>query len=174
MDFSDPVSNLKQFDIHDGQKIADFGCGSGAYSLAAAPMTHGGTVYALDVQQDLLKRLSDEAHRLGISNIETVWCDVEKSGGTKLGSHSIDRVILSNILFQAEDKKSLVSEIRRVLKENGKVLVIDWADSFSGMGPSAELVVPASKAEALFAESGFIKERDISPGAHHYGFIFKK
>ncbi len=172
--FSDPTANLKQFDLRDGMSVADFGAGSGHYSIAAAKIMHGGKVYAIDVQKDLLARLKSEAERNRASGIEIISGDIEKKGGTKLADKSVDRVIFSNILFQLEDKKGGIAEARRILKDGGKLLLIDWSDSWGGMGPAQSAVVSASKAEELFTANGFSKEREIDAGANHYGMIFVK
>ena len=61
--FAHPVRNVDALGIEPGQTIADFGSGSGAYVLAIAEKLHNkGHVYAVDVQQDLLRRTKNEAH----------------------------------------------------------------------------------------------------------------
>lgn len=65
-------------------------------------------------------------------------------------------------------------EIRRVLKENGKVLVVDWSDSFNGMGPQPNDIVTESVSRKMFTEKGFEFDEDFDAGEHHYGLIFHK
>lgn len=173
--FLDPNSVINQLNLESGMQIADIGSGSGFYTLGIAPkISPNGKVYAIDVQRDLLNRIGEEAKRNNLTNIEIIWGDAEKPGGTKMMDHIIDFAVVSNVLFQAEDKQSFVKEIRRILKPEGSVLVIDWADSFSGMGPSASSVVSKKDAMDLFEENGFKFIRDISAGENHYGMILKK
>jgi len=173
--FSNPARVLAQFGLVAGKKVADFGAGSGFYTLAAAEALAGsGTVYAVDVQKDLLSRLLAEAKRRRIANVEVLWGNVEKAGGSKLRDGAVDAVIAANILFQVEDKEGLVSEIKRVLKPGGEVLVVDWRESFGNMGPEPQAVVTAAAARALFEKGGFVFDRDISAGEHHYGMVFRK
>ena len=80
--FSSPHENVLQLGLREGMKVADFGAGSGHYSRAAAAMVgHSGRVYAIDVQEDVLKhlKLNTHIHHQGI--IDTVWGDIEKPGG---------------------------------------------------------------------------------------------
>ena len=171
--FSNPEQNIAQLGLRDGMVVADFGAGSGAYSKASSSKVgYTGKVYAIEVQKDLVKKLESDLRTWGISNVNCIWGDIEKKHGTKLADNSIDVVIASNILFQAEDKSGLVNEIKRVLKKNGRVLLIDWSESYGGMGPSFDHVVNESTAMDLFTKQGFTFVEKIASGAHHYGIIF--
>jgi ubiquinone/menaquinone biosynthesis C-methylase UbiE len=173
MNFSDPKSNVLQMGLRDGMKVADIGAGTGHFSIAAAAVVGpSGRVYAIDVQEDLLKHLHDSAERMSKRNIETIWGNAEKIGGTKLRDQSVDAVILSNTLFQFEYKEDAIREIKRILKSGGKLLVVDWAGSYGGMGPMPEHVVAEHVAEELFISGGFYKAKDFRAGPHHYAILF--
>ena len=173
--FSDPVKNIAQSGIIPGMEVADFGAGSGALVFAAAKaMLSTGRVYAVDVQQELLSKIKNNAVREGIYNVEVILGDIEKPKGSKLRDNFIDFVLLSNILFQVENKNNVIEEARRILKPGGAVLVVDWSDSFGNLGPKPESVVTKAVVQDLFEKLGFHLEREIDAGAHHYGLIFKK
>ncbi len=156
-------------------EVVDFGSGSGGHTLAVAKaLMSTGRVYAVDVQQDLLSKLKNNAVREGLYNMEVIWGDIEKPNGTKLRDNSIDFVLISNILFQLENKTAMLSEAKRILKQGGGVLLVDWADSFGNIGPKPEAVVTKEKAKELFEKNGFHLDKEIKAGAHHYGLIFKK
>jgi len=169
--FTDPESNLLQLGITPGMRVADFGAGSGFYSIKAAKLATGsGKVYAVDLQKDLLERLKKEAVHNHVS-IDVIWGDVERIGGSQIRDSYIDRVILSNILFQLEHKDDACLEIKRILKPGGKVLVIDWSVG-SPSGPVT--FVSRYEARSLFERAGFEFEKEIQAGDYHYGIIFKK
>jgi ubiquinone/menaquinone biosynthesis C-methylase UbiE len=173
--FSDPKFNLKQFGIEKGMKVADLGVGAGFYTIEAArEVGDDGLVFAVDVQKDLASSVKLLADKEGLHNVEVIWGDIEKVGGTKIKEDSIDAVMASNVLFQLENKEGFVSEVSRILKSGGSVLVVDWMDSFAGLGPIQSHVVTQEKAEALFTEKGFAIEKRIDAGDHHYGFIARK
>jgi ubiquinone/menaquinone biosynthesis C-methylase UbiE len=168
--FSDPVSNLNKLGLNDGMKVIDLGAGSGYYSFEAAKRVgSSGRVYAVDVQKDLLERLHTVALNQGLRNIEVVWGNIEKIGGTKLREAMADRVVASNVLFQIGKPDEFVLEIKRILKPGGKVLVVDWSE-VSPLGP--KMLVPSMKAQTLFEKSGFKLELSFDAGEHHYGLIF--
>lgn len=173
--FSDPKKNLEQFDIAPGMKVADFGSGAGYYAfLLARAVGDSGKVYALDVQKDLLATLKREAIKSHLLNIEIIWADFEAVKSTKLKDGLVERGVIANVLFQLKNKDVFAREVARVMKPGGLVLVIDWMDSFGGIGPAKSDVFPMAKCRELFEKSGFQFEKNISAGMHHYGFVFKK
>ena len=175
MDFADPERNIAQFGLREGKYVADLGAGSGFYALAAArAVGNTGKVFAVEVQKDLVQRVRDDAAREGLGNVDVTWGDIEEREGTKLKDELVDVVILSNILFQVEDKEGLANEVERILKSKGRVLIVDWDDSYGGLGPAPEAVYGADKARSLFENRGYVFESDIQAGAHHYGFSMTK
>ncbi len=173
--FSDPKRNIEQCGIQPGMIIADLGAGSGFYTIEAGKALAGtGKVYAIDAQKDLLVRIKNNATKENLSNVEVIWGDIEKMNGTNIADSTVNLALICNVLFQLEDKKTCLSELKRILIPGGRVLLVDWADSFGGIGPHIKNVITKESAEELFEGNGFAKEREISAGSHHYGFIFKK
>ena len=168
--FSDPTVNLSKLGITDGMKVVDLGAGSGFYTIASARMVgSSGRVYAVDVQKDLLDRIRTNGANEGLRNIEVVWGNAEKIGGTKLREAIADRVVASNILFQIEKPDDFALEIKRLLKPGGKVMIIDWCE-VSSIGPKT--LFPSFKAQTLFEKSGFKLDQSFGAGDHHYGLVF--
>jgi len=171
--FSSPHENVLQLGLREGMKVGDFGAGSGHYARAAAAVVgHEGKVYAIDIQEDILKHLKLNTHEHHQSIINTVWGDIEKPGGTHLKDASLDAVILANTLFQIEHREGLLQELKRVLKPGGKLLLVDWAGSYGGMGPAQGSVVTEHDAEDFFISNGFHKVKSLRAGPHHYGIVF--
>jgi len=173
MEFSNPEAVVANIEVAKGAKVADFGTGGGAYAFALARRVGpDGKVYALDVQKDLLERVKSEAREMGIRNIETLWCNLDEIGGSKLGASSLDLAVAANVLFQSEHKPNFVKELKRVVKRGGHVLLVDWSGSTGAIGPRPDHVVTEPKAKELFASVGFTFVRSFIAGAHHYGLVF--
>jgi ubiquinone/menaquinone biosynthesis C-methylase UbiE len=172
--FAHPPRNVAALGIEPGMRIADFGAGSGAYVLAMAErLTNSGTVYAIDVQRDLLRRIKNDAHRAGYKNIEIIWSDLEVPNGSRIADKHLDLVLISNLLFQVDAKDVLIAEARRILKPDGRLAIVDWSDSYKGMGPHKKDVVKKEDARGLATEGGFELLREFEAGAHHYGLVFR-
>ena len=173
--FITPEETISYFGIAEGMRIADLGCGTGSYTIPMALRIRGaGKVYAIEVQKELLERMTRDALTKHLTNIEPIWWTIEHHGGTKLADQSIDVALLSNVLFQVEDRIGCMKELMRIVKHDGHVVVIDWSESFNSMGPIADHVLNRPTAEALFTQYGFTLDRDFPAGSHHYGLIFKK
>lgn len=173
--FSVPEKNIEQLALKQDQIVADFGAGSGAYTLAAAKALNGsGKVYAIDVQKDLLTRLEKTCHEAHANNVSFIWGNIEIPGGTKLRDKSADVVIVSNVLFQTPEKRTVIEEAERVLRDGGRLLFVDWTGSFNNMGPTPEQVFPEADARVLVESFSFTFDRILSAGNYHYGLIFRK
>ncbi len=172
--FSDPKKNISELGLMSGMKVVDLGAGSGFYTIEAGKLVGaGGRVYAVDVHQEILDKIKRGASLVGLHNIELIWGNIEKIGGTKLREGIADRAILSNTLFQIEvgDRDNLALEIKRIIRPGGKLMVIDWT---AGSPLSPKTVVPQMLAEGIFQKVGFTLDKTFDAGDHHYGIIFKK
>lgn len=173
--FADPQKNIEQFELKAGMLVADIGSGSGFYTFAAAKSVgDSGKVFAVDIQKDLLTKLKNEATKQKLFNIEIVWGDLENVNGSRLASEAVQAAIVSNIFFQVKNKSVFIAEVSRILRPGGRVLFIDWSDSFGGLGPRTQDVFTESMAMEMWQAAGFSKEKNISVGEHHYGIIFVK
>ncbi|OGI73702.1 hypothetical protein A3D42_00505 [Candidatus Nomurabacteria bacterium RIFCSPHIGHO2_02_FULL_41_18] len=170
--FTNPLRNLKALGIRERDIVVDLGAGTGFYSIEAARIADGGKVYAVELNRDFLQTIRNKVKETKLGNIECLWGDVEKIGGTKLGDSVADKVIVSNVIFQVENKENFIEETNRILKNGGQALVIDWsADSpLSKKG----LSVPKDAMKRMFEQKGFKFDREIDAGEHHYGMIFTK
>jgi len=176
MNFSNPQEILSQFHVDPGMVVADFGAGSGHFTFPLArTVGASGKVYAIEIQREILDRLrTDMSQMPGINNVQFVWGDIDNDHGSTLADKSLDRVVIINTLFQLENKPMAAKEIFRVLKDNGKVLVMEWSDSHGHLGPHPEAVFVEEKCLKLFEENGFVHDNDIVTGPHHYAVVFKK
>lgn len=173
--FAHPQKNVNLFGVEPGMTVADFGSGSGHYVLALAEqLQNSGHVYAIDIQKDLLTRIKNEAHKKGYSNVEIIWGDLERPGASKIADAHLDLVIMSNLLFQLDSKEPPIIEAMRILKPGGVLVIIDWSESFGGMGPIKKHVFKKDAAHTLAEGAGFKFAEEFDAGAHHYGLVFVK
>lgn len=170
--FTSPEKNITELGVHEGMRVADFGAGTGAYTVPLALRVGDlGRVYAIEVQKEFLSNIKAAIAAEHLSNVELLWGDVERHGGTKIQDGSVDAVVISNVLFQAEDKKGLLREAKRILKTGGKLLLVDWKDSFKGLGPAPHAVITQDRARAMCEEEGFVIKKEFDAGEHHYGLV---
>ncbi len=116
-------SILKYIGIKRGQKVLDFGCGSGNYTIPAARVVgEQALVYALDEDKETLDQLMSKAKSIGLKNITRV--DASGKSRIRLDNEFVDVVLLYDVLHyyyfpEEEDRRQLLYEVYRVLKPNG-------------------------------------------------------
>jgi len=163
--FLNPDTIVDEWDVRPGEVVADFGAGSGFFSVALAKRVgYAGKVYALDIREEALEAVRSRAKSFRLLNIETIKADLERERGSTLKNETMDKIVISNILFQAVNGQSIIiEEARRILKPNGFVFAIEWKDK-----------IKKEETERLFELAGFKKHKEFVAGSHHYGIIFKK
>ena len=173
--FVEPQVVVSHFHLREGDVVADFGAGSGYYMKPLAQaIGRSGTLYLCDIQKNLVDALGNKAREERLGNVRPVWCDLEKQRGTKLADGILDAGLISNTLFQVQDKQAALLEILRVLRKGGKLFLIDWTDSFGGLGPLPKDVLIESQARTLLEHAGFSVEGTFPAGDHHYGLMCRK
>ena len=118
--FTNPEKNLRAFGLSENMLVADLGAGTGFYSILAAHMVPNGKVYAVEIQKDFLHTIAGKAKEVNLKNIEYIWGNVEKIGGTKIADGILDAVIASNIFSHIEEKDNFIQEVKRILKVGGE------------------------------------------------------
>ncbi len=174
MAFVEPTHVLEQLGVSQGMSVADFGAGAGYYSVPAASMVgENGAVWAIDIQQDLLTKAKHIASPQQAKVLRFIHGECDVPRGSKLPDSSMDVVLVSNMLFQSDNKLGVLEEAMRVLKPNGRLLVIEWSSSFGGLGPPKEHVLSREVVRTMCAKTGFDFERELDVGDYHYGFVFR-
>ena len=176
MSFAEPIANLEKLNLTPGMTVVDFGAGSGAYTIPSARLVApDGVVYAVEIQKDLLENIKKSAVDARLQdNVKLIWGDVEQQGGVGLADGLADVIIISNVLFQTKSMYTLALEAKRILKPEGKIMVIEWSGSFGNLGPTPADVVPAEEVKKTFGSVGLILTDEFSAGEYHYGLIFSK
>lgn len=175
MPFTNPDNNISQLHLQEGDRVVIFGSGAGGHSFAVARALRGtGQVIAIDVRRDMLNKLKNDAIKERLTNITPQIGNIEDTHGSKQQDGSIDAIIVPNTLFAYDDKPAILKEAYRILKTDGRLLIIDWRSSFAHMGPKEENVVSKQEAQALAEDAGFSFIQNLSVGDYHYGIVFIK
>ena len=175
-DFLKPEQIVAGFGLKKGDHVADFGAGHGYFALAlAAAVGREGKVWAVDIQPSALDTVRSSAMSLHALNIEYVRADLEAPDPSPIPERFMDFVLVGNILFQVAEKENILREARRVLRERGRMAMIEWDAATNGLlGPPAASRIKKQDAKALALSVGFEIDREFAAGTHHYGLLFKR
>jgi len=173
--FLNPQKVLNQLEIQSPSKIAHFGCGHGYFTIPLARMVgKEGQIFAVDILNEALGEIKEKAAQEKIGNIKTLRGNLEVPGGSKLPDNSCDMVLLANILFQSNKKTDIIKEARRVLKNGGKMVIIDWQPAGATMTSDSGWRISQGEAQRLATEKNFALDREFDAGNFHYGLVFRK
>lgn len=168
--FLNPQEILEKLSLRKSMVAADFGSGSGGWVIPLAKILEEGKVYAIDILDEPLSALRARVRMEKIFNIETRKADVEK--GVTLMSGSCDLILMTNLLFECEKKKNVLEEGKRVLKEGGKILLVDWVKD-NPLTPEIEWL-DFDEIKEMAKNIGLKLEKEFEAGAYHWGLIFSK
>lgn len=167
---------LEHGGIKAGFKVADLGCGTaGHFVLPAAHLVgNQGVVYAVDILKPVLQSIENKARFEGLTNIKTIWADIERKGGMNITDGSVDVALLTNTLFQIKDKVIVLSETARILKAGGLLIVAEWKAAGAPFGPPAMTRIEPAIIKNQAQEAGFELIKEFEAGPRHFGLVFRK
>lgn len=128
------------------------------------------TVYAVEISEEPLKFIEVRAQKDKIENIEIV---LATGTSYEIGSGEIDFALLVTVFHEIEDKNSLIDEIERMLKPNGKVAVIEFHNRQTPFGPLVSNRLGKDAVNTIFESHRFVKEAEFDLGDNFYCIVFK-
>jgi SAM-dependent methyltransferase len=114
-----PHKLLKAARLEQGHKVLEVGCGPGFFTIPAAEIVgNEGHVYAVDVHPLAIKRVKQKIERQGIANVEPLLANASDTG---LPDGIIDLAFVFGLRYIAGGLNSVLSEVHRVLKPQGRL-----------------------------------------------------
>jgi len=159
----DPTPLLSSLIPNHVEAIADIGCGSGFYSKYF--LKYSDKVYCVEIDSESIKIANEE---LKDSNAVLLNESAERMS---IPSNSVDIVFMANSFHDMDDKEAVVSEVSRILKPDGKVIIIDWKKD-SKFGPPQQIKMSEDDYAAYFKGFRLLKKLDIEP--QHYCLLFSR
>lgn len=168
---------LEKAQIREKMTVANLGCGvSGHFVYPVADLVgrKKGKVYAIDILKTVLERVARRAKQDNYVNVETVWSNLELYGATKVENESVDAGLLINVLFQSHRRPEILREAIRMLKKDGRLVIVEWKNSATPFGPPVEDRVHKELLEAAGKKLGLRLDSEFEAGLYHYGLVFIK
>ena len=159
---------LANLNICTGQIILDAGCGNGYMAKKFSELVgNTGKIYALDPDSGSIANLKKEVEK---TNIEAFVGDITKPTGLK--ASSIDLVYLSTVfhIFSEFQIEGFVAEIKRILKPNARLAIVNIKKEETPFGPPVEM---RSSPEDLRKKVPLIPKLLIEVSEHFYMQVFE-
>ena len=159
---------LSNIQINKGAIIADIGAGGGYYAFKFSQLTGDcGKVYAVEGDKKRIKYIKKTASIENIRNIQT--CGIDENS-LPIIDEKLDFVFMRNIFHHIQHPEKYFSNLRGMLKDNGKVVIIDYLPNMPGILISrTRHSTPKNKIINIMKKNGYSEQKDINS---IYGFSF--
>ena len=127
MNHNDHVNLLRPANLSQGGTYADFGAGSGAFTLALRELVGiNAEIFAIDKDKKALDELREEflARTNSIDHLTLISVDFSRSSFDL--PLKLDGIVMANSLHFFKDKEKILSHVREFLKPNGVLLLVEY------------------------------------------------
>ncbi|GIN73733.1 SAM-dependent methyltransferase [Bacillus sp. J14TS2] len=119
-----PDELLNLLPIKKDDNILDLGAGAGYFTIPTAKAVEKGTVFAVDIDPNMLEVVRSKAKKELLANIQTLEGSVD---AIPLSDNSIDFVLVSLVLHELKPLlPASLQEIKRVLKPHGTLVCMEF------------------------------------------------
>ena len=150
---------LEALQIQPGQTICDLGCGNGFYTLEIARRVGPeGTVYAVDIQPQMLRLLVTRARQEKLFNIKPIL-------GTfidpRLPKGEVDLVFCVDVYHEFSHPEKMLKRIRESLSDGGQIVLAEFRgeDATVPIKPLHKMTKAQVKKE--LEPNGFVLQREF-------------
>ena len=168
---------IKALNIKKGFHIIDIGAGGGFYSLKFAQLVGSeGKVYSIDLQDDFINYIQQQAQEKGLQNIDTLKLSEKEIIKNKvIPRNSIDLIFMRNVVHHLSDRMTYISALKNYLKPDGKIAIIDYTPegNAKGYGPPGHFVDPKKLKEEI-KTGGLDVEKEFDFLEVQFFFILRK
>lgn len=167
-----PEQTLINLGLHEGDIMADIGCGIGYFTIPASKIVgDSGKVFAMDILPEMLQDVEIKIKNINISNIEII---LTEESDLKLEDSNITIAFISNVLHEADEKENFLNEVKRIISPKGRIAIVEWQKINSEFGPPIEHRLDKVDLINLLDTLGFSNISTIDIGENFYGLIAQK
>lgn len=165
-----PEEILDALNIKKGQTIADIGAGSGYLTVKLSErIDTTRTIYAVDIQQEMLDYISKRLVEKGIKNVTLVLGTMDDP---KLPPNSLDIAILLSTYHEIAQPIDFMKKIKLALKPKGKLAILEFSDE-SPIGPPIQVRLPEDLVIDELKQAGFtLSQRHTFILPYQYFLVF--
>lgn len=156
---------LSKYDV-----IADIGAGGGYFTEKFSKyLGSTGRVYATDVQDIMIQKLQQRVESKNLSNVKVVRGAFDDPA---LPANSVDMVFFSSVYKEISERIVYMQKVRKVLKPNGRVAIIEFRPGKVAPGPPSDIRLSSKQIIQELRAAGFklIQDHDFLP--REYFLIF--
>lgn len=121
-----PQRLLAALELKQGQRVCDFGCGNGYYTLQLARRVGpAGQVWAVDIQQEMLDLL---AERIAARRLKNIRPTLATETDPRLPAGELDLVLMVDVYHELAQPAEVLAAVRRALAPTGRLVLVEFRE----------------------------------------------
>ena len=136
--------------VHD--TVAEIGCGPGYFTLPLAKALVSGSVYALDIDDEMVEACQSRIAQARMGNVQVLKCSEYEF---PIQAGSADGAFLAFVIQQSTDKTRFLQAVRELIQPRGWCTVLEWYRNETGSGPPLERRIDPADLEDVARAAGF-------------------
>jgi cyclopropane fatty-acyl-phospholipid synthase-like methyltransferase len=163
-----PHQVIQALALKPDARVADLGAGTGYFSARLANMLPQARIYAVDVEPDMVRFLSERAKREKLANLVAV----QGAPDDPRLPEEVDVILLVDVYHHIEERERYFRKLSQWLRPGGRIAIIDFTlDSPQGPPRAARVAPGTVKTEMQAAGLALAAEHRFLP--HQYYLVFR-
>jgi len=166
-----PERVLDLLHVAPGMAVADVGAGTGYFTVRLARrVAPGGSVYATELQPEMLRMLDARVSKEGARNVQLVAATEHDA---KLPDRCCDVVMLVDVYHELTDPPGVMAGIRRALKPSGRLVLVEYRgeDPAVPIKPEHKMTLAQIKKELVPLGFAFVVSHEELPDQRVVEFV---
>jgi ubiquinone/menaquinone biosynthesis C-methylase UbiE len=165
-----PTELVAALGLARGSVVADLGAGTGYFSSRlAAAVGPEGTVLAVETEPNLVVHLRARAEREKTPNVVPVLASASEP---RLPAGLVDLILVVDTYHHLDDRRTYLRALRRFLRPDGRVAIVDWQKRALPVGPPMEHKLPREQVLEEMRASGYRLAVEHTMLPYQYFLVF--
>jgi ubiquinone/menaquinone biosynthesis C-methylase UbiE len=131
-----PEQIMDALGVAEGSTVADIGAGAGWFTIQLARRVGpNGTVYAQDVQRQMLEAIRRRVAREGLQNVQT---RLGAGSAPNLPQRTFDAILVVDVYDAVDEPVPLLRNLAAALKPGGRLGIVNYKPGNGGPGPGPD------------------------------------
>jgi ubiquinone/menaquinone biosynthesis C-methylase UbiE len=165
-----PNDTLRNIGLKLGDVFCDIGAGTGIFTIPAVNIARS-AVYAVDTSESMLAIIGRKCSEQGVDNVTRI----NPNGYSyPIADGECDIVFMCTVFHEIDDTAALLGEISRIMGPHGKLVIIEFYEKTTPMGPPVTSRIGETKLKRIARKNGFARTNQTSLGENFYLSEFEK